>query len=464
MSLRVLTNNLEGVLQVLSGDGDVTPFENLLQKRSSYLKSNNAGRIVKEKSNSSVWKWYEMYVPSSESSGGTPPFTCERKLVKDILQLLPCGPNRGLTAASYSATNIENLDGIQFTLSHEVIEVVVERMAALVPSKRGKQQEFRLSDLIMDNVDKLQKCTLTDSITVELSESTSFSNTVKLSRNDNNEIPLFRQDYAGSSDIQSTNIVSENIKDIKVSYSSPSCPTTNHPGLSIRRTLDRGDYHTGVLKTTIYNNGYNDANCQSDASLVTVNVTDFIPSSIINPVLSKVELWLLSETGANERLDIKNVDFQLVVPAVENGDMTLYLSSINIPPVSSLEIRVPYQPKFRNFELYNSDPFRGVDIIPSRAVISPHASVCGTGSTTIYSNSLVFVPPIPDMSMPFNVISLTSTVYVLLTGIVMNSLTKKGHKRLTDAFDKVHRPKKEDTGLKGKLKKLLVKIGLKKTS
>merc|ERR1740136_533212 len=102
-----------------------------------------------------------------------------------------------------------------------------------------------------------------------------------------------------------------------------------------------------------------------------------------------------------------------------------------------------YQPRFHSFETFPADPNRGIDIPPSYASFlllppsppSPHhdgapSEARYTQSShlpptiRVYSNALLLMPPVPDLSMPFNTIGLTGTFYAFLMGASLNLLLK----------------------------------------
>ena len=62
------------------------------------------------------------------------------------------------------------------------------------------------------------------------------------------------------------------------------------------------------------------------------------------------------------------------------------------------------------------------------------------------------MPPVPDMSMPFNVISLACTLYAFIIGSLVNFLVRKGSQSVTDAY-KGRKPRNKLSKLKQKLKK-----------
>ena len=87
------------------------------------------------------------------------------------------------------------------------------------------------------------------------------------------------------------------------------------------------------------------------------------------------------------------------------------------------------------FQKFPADPNRGVDVFTSEATFTPIVlssasletrSSPSPPSVTVYSPSLVILPPVPDMSMPFNVISLSCTLWAFVLGSLLNTLVRRG--------------------------------------
>merc|ERR1711957_325829 len=82
-------------------------------------------------------------------------------------------------------------------------------------------------------------------------------------------------------------------------------------------------------------------------------------------------------------------------------------------------------------------------------------------STTLYSPSLLLIPPVPDMSMPFNVISLSCTLWAFVLGSLLNILVRRGtesvKRELTGEKEKrpLDKVKEKLKGILGKLKQRL---------
>ena len=122
----------------------------------------------------------------------------------------------------------------------------------------------------------------------------------------------------------------------------------------------------------------------------------------------------------------------------DDGSFVLEMQHI-VPSQSVLEIVFDYQPRFINVDYFPADANRGFDIPPLRVQVM-NLELDGTDAcheilqqtyhdrvpiVTLYSNALLVLAPLPDMSMPFNVLSFTCTFYVFVIGSLMNLLLKK---------------------------------------
>jgi hypothetical protein len=110
--------------------------------------------------------------------------------------------------------------------------------------------------------------------------------------------------------------------------------------------------------------------------------------------------------------------------------------SVTLPPDSSLVTTIEYDAVFPSFENFPADPNRGVHVPP---LVAHFAGPCRHSHlpnedcidfVTLYSSSPLLVPPVPDMSMPFNVISLTSTFFAFILGTMLNLMGRKSSRTL----------------------------------
>ena len=236
-----------------------------------------------------------------------------------------------------------------------------------------------------------------------------------------------------------------------------------------------------------------------DLATVIVETLDTYPK-FIKPLLQSLSVRLYQGHGAgsvefvpslgavstnvlHETISFKDLARERAFVLTPNIDGSVSLRvTTAIPPDSSLWVSMQYTPRFSSFEHYPSDPNRGVDVLPSygsfRFVGNSSADmVCPSGdssndtgadcfsesedvgSVRLYTSSAIVMPPVPDMSMPFNVISLTCTLYAFIIGSMVNFLVRKSSQSVSDAY-KGKKGESKMAKIKGKLKKKLQVLGL----
>jgi phosphatidylinositol glycan class T len=99
---------------------------------------------------------------------------------------------------------------------------------------------------------------------------------------------------------------------------------------------------------------------------------------------------------------------------------------------------VDYDYVLVSFEDFPADPNRGMEMPPSIATFycAPefHTTLF-TPLARLYSHPLLIMPPVPDMSMPFNILSLTSTLYAFCIGGLVNLLVRKSSERIKRQYE-----------------------------
>mmetsp|Transcript_7475 Transcript_7475/g.20800 ORF Transcript_7475/g.20800 Transcript_7475/m.20800 type:complete len:706 (+) Transcript_7475:5698-7815(+) len=225
--------------------------------------------------------------------------------------------------------------------------------------------------------------------------------------------------------------------------------------LRVDRTVDkpRGVTNGGMFHS-VYRNG---ASIDEEGVDIVVKTMDTYPK-FVTPLLQSLKIRLYEGNGAG------NFDF---VPSLgstfveiqgfdllpqNDGSLSLAVTKL-LPPDSSLWISLEYKPRFLSFEHFPSDPNRGVDLLPSSGVFFlPNTGV--SDGVRLYSPSVIIMPPVPDMSMPFNVISLACTLYAFIVGSLVNFLVRKSSQSISDAY-KGRKPRNKVSKLKEKLRKKL---------
>ena len=149
-----------------------------------------------------------------------------------------------------------------------------------------------------------------------------------------------------------------------------------------------------------------------------------------------------------------------------HSDGTIHLErTMLLQPDSSLWMMVDFDEAYLPFQKFPADANRGVDIFPATATFSPVQPASHPQPVTLYSPSLLILPPVPDMSMPFNVISLSCTLWAFVLGSLLNILVRRAtesvKRELTGEKEKRPIDKIKDKVRKVKVK-LLSKIKRKK--
>ena len=226
--------------------------------------------------------------------------------------------------------------------------------------------------------------------------------------------------------------------------------------LRVDRTVDkpRGVANCGTFHS-VYRNG---ASIDEDGVKVVVKTMDAYPK-FVTPLLQSLKIRLYEGDGAGDvdfvpfrdSVFVDVQDFDLLPQ--NDGSLSIAVTKL-LPPDSSLWISLEYKPRFLSFEHFPSDPNRGVDVLPSSGLFFlPNTGV--SNGIRLYSSSVIIMPPVPDMSMPFNVISLVCTLYAFIVGSIGNFLVRKSSQSISDAY-KGRKPRNKLIKLKEKLRKKLL--------
>ena len=299
---------------------------------------------------------------------------------------------------------------------------------------------------------------------------------------------------------------------VQLSYDNEKISTPQSSLYGISRTVQRplGIASSGTLISVVRYNSQSDA-ISTDSKLVKVKSLDVLPGTLVKPMMHTLRMILYQGDGAGgERFvppshsdehcecneaDSSNNDDKassdqcglvcsklISLSELQNHRITLHSDgtillerTTLLQPDSSLWMMVDFDEAYLPFQKFPADANRGVDTYPSRATFTPlssdetKSSLPNTPSTTLYSSSLLVLPPVPDMSMPFNVISLSCTLFAFVLGSLLNILVRRGteyiKRELTGEEEKrpIHKIRdkfKEKAGkLKDKLKRLKSKLG-----
>ncbi|KAI3648708.1 hypothetical protein MP228_006562 [Amoeboaphelidium protococcarum] len=124
--------------------------------------------------------------------------------------------------------------------------------------------------------------------------------------------------------------------------------------------------------------------------------------------------------------------------AIDRVQPSVIKLNLNLP-CGNTNITFDYDKRLLQYSEYPPDPSRGYDIGPAWLKLSDNQ--------TVYSNNVLMTLAQPDFSMPYNVITLTSTVIALYFGSMYNLMVR-------DFYD----AKTSRGGLKGLIHKLIKKL------
>jgi phosphatidylinositol glycan class T len=106
-------------------------------------------------------------------------------------------------------------------------------------------------------------------------------------------------------------------------------------------------------------------------------------------------------------------------PAQDRRSPSLIEATLDLPPHSTIRIMLDFDKAYLRYTEYPPDAHRGF-AIPS-AILT---YAVGARQVRTYSTTSLLPAPLPDFSMPYNVIVLTSTVIALIFGSLFNMMTR----------------------------------------
>ncbi|GAX09448.1 hypothetical protein FisN_6Lh175 [Fistulifera solaris] len=109
----------------------------------------------------------------------------------------------------------------------------------------------------------------------------------------------------------------------------------------------------------------------------------------------------------------------------------------------SFSVSLQFDPRFWSLDSIPGDPNRGIELPPVWVDFS---------EGTVSSNTVLLLPPLPDLSMPFNVLSLTCTLYAFVIGSTMSLLIRKASQSVQEELDPSKKTPSKMSVIKKKLK------------
>lgn len=112
----------------------------------------------------------------------------------------------------------------------------------------------------------------------------------------------------------------------------------------------------------------------------------------------------------------------LIEPAINRKRSLLLQTEWTIPPKSRLQIYFPFEREFLRIDEFPANSERGIEM-PGALIFYKQSKYGKVYSET--TNTLLFTWPIPDGTMPFNVITMTSTLAALFYGSFFNIIFRR---------------------------------------
>eukprot|EP00934_Nitzschia_sp_Nitz4_P001040 Nitzschia sp. Nitz4//scaffold99_size76975//48689//50308//NITZ4_005579-RA/size76975-processed-gene-0.49-mRNA-1//-1//CDS//3329560859//1040//frame0 len=139
------------------------------------------------------------------------------------------------------------------------------------------------------------------------------------------------------------------------------------------------------------------------------------------------------------------------------GSSVLSVSLSAIP--ASAVLALDYQPAYLSLDDFPGDPNRGREIPPMVATLHCPSTSDFTFPSMFVSNSVLILPPVPDMSMPFNVLSLTCSLYAYLVGTLVTLLIKRASERVRYTLEPHKKPKSKLAQIKERIQQTFLRKG-----
>mmetsp|Transcript_725 Transcript_725/g.1736 ORF Transcript_725/g.1736 Transcript_725/m.1736 type:complete len:687 (+) Transcript_725:143-2203(+) len=130
--------------------------------------------------------------------------------------------------------------------------------------------------------------------------------------------------------------------------------------------------------------------------------------------------------------------------------------SVSSPLPSTIHVSLEFDPAFLTIDDFPGDPNKGWVIPPSRVTVVCEGSPSRT--TIAYSNPLLLLPPVPDLSMPFNVVSLTCSLYAYLIGAIVTILVRKASEKMKYTLYPEMKPESKPERLRRRLREALGRV------
>lgn len=151
-----------------------------------------------------------------------------------------------------------------------------------------------------------------------------------------------------------------------------------------------------------------------------VRLDNTMGATATNLTLHQVFPWHMRVYGHTVRVtgDVTAVQ-QLFAPAGHRYASAQLLVQLHLSAHGSATIVLDIEPRSLRLAEFPPDPHRGVDVAPAKL-----QAAHGTSVYQLYSDPMVLYLPLPDFSMPYNVIAISSTLLAIVFGTVLKLATR----------------------------------------
>ena len=211
-------------------------------------------------------------------------------------------------------------------------------------------------------------------------------------------------------------------------------PYKNSIALKFTRILSDNHRDKFTILTNISATG------SEDYEPVNITICDIIPSTLHAPYAVLLDTFKLSRSSVNApRSPHSYYQPNLYTSYKRNSKMDAkaaftHCSDVNLRYGESLLFQYDCRKVFRHREHFPHDASRGLIVQP--AIIEVREGNDISMQTFVVGSNLLVTSSTPDFSMPFNVITLVTTVAAILMGAMINVLIRNRHMKDGKTFDK----------------------------
>jgi phosphatidylinositol glycan class T len=207
----------------------------------------------------------------------------------------------------------------------------------------------------------------------------------------------------------------------------------------VRKSLVDETGTGGTMVITVENVG--------SRSAALIGVVELVPP-IFNPRFSSLRVYV-------NQTQLSHADFLKVVKLTPRHSRAarcalVELNNVLVPPRSSVTLSYQFSKRFLQLDAFPADPNRGFDVpatVAKLTLLQNTTKAAATGqrspsdhifssallrdrrraqtSKQAYSEGLLVMLPLPDFSMPYNVVTLSSTAMAFFFGTTVNILTRR---------------------------------------